>query len=528
MHATSNDLVLCRALDEGGYTPQIGDGRPWTTSSCREQVADTMRHAHRPHDIVRSLEIAHLDNPEPAVHMHEGQTPGFNANMQAHRAPCPGPGTTTDEQNVHLASAAQLKGEEKRMPAMSSKQAAVPGTRSTSNALISPTLSSKATPSSPEPAPEPDISPSLAESAANAQQEHAPSPSCIDTAAVDTWFDTDPHPGGDGLAHLGTDAICLAPSLQCPGAFAEDPGESGGVLTVENGAPPPCADPDGAAPTFTTETADAGAPAPCMPAEAKCSHDRPPWEKPIGNPVTCKVRTIAQGPHQTGSTDTDDPNQSDHRGHAVHPLQLAHIDATFLRHQLAIFKPFPISVDHQVPPHTDPAPASTAECTTTCNVPHREAVKTSNWAALAMCPATTFADANGTIAVYWHAKSWHAFPIDGGTMPPFLRQKENTPSPTIRSAYNTTTHGSQEASHLRSPISGASVNLKAPAPPFSDSHAAIAFMRDHQYHSPDPLGHQDVKPPDSHATDDTVPDTPTPLLPAKVKHFAASPGPHTK
>jgi len=66
------------------HAPQIGDERPQTTSLCEEQVADTVRHAHRLHDAVRPPEHAHLDDPEPAIRTHEGQTPGFNANAQAH------------------------------------------------------------------------------------------------------------------------------------------------------------------------------------------------------------------------------------------------------------------------------------------------------------------------------------------------------------------------------------------------------------------------------------------------------------
>jgi len=53
-------------------------------------------------------------------------------------------------------------------------------------------------------------------------------------------------------------------------------------------------------------------------------------------------------------------------------------------------------------------------------------------------------------------------------------------------------------------------------------------MCDYQYHPPDPLGHQDVKPPGSCAADDMVANVPTPLLPTKVKHFAVSPGPCAK
>ena len=70
-----NDLVPCRALDEEGHTPQIGEGRPRTTSLCGGQVADTMRHAHHLHDVVRSPEFAHLDDPEPAIRAREGQSP---------------------------------------------------------------------------------------------------------------------------------------------------------------------------------------------------------------------------------------------------------------------------------------------------------------------------------------------------------------------------------------------------------------------------------------------------------------------
>jgi len=173
----STSLVPCRALDGEGYTPQIGDGCPQTTSSCGEQVVDTAHHTHCLHDIVRSLERAHLNDPKPAICAHKGQAPGFNANMQAHRAPWPGPGTVTDELDVHLASAALLKGEEKWMLSVSSEQTAAPGTPSISNAPISPASSPEATPSPSKPAPELDVSPTLAELATNAHQERVPTPS---------------------------------------------------------------------------------------------------------------------------------------------------------------------------------------------------------------------------------------------------------------------------------------------------------------------------------------------------------------
>jgi len=299
---------------------------------------------------------------------------------------------------------------------------------------------------------------------------------------------------------------------------------------AENGASPPLADPDGAASTFAAETADtdAGAPAPHTLTEAKRSHDRPPWEEPTKSPVTHKACTAVQGLSQTGGVDINDPDQSDHRGRIVHPLQPAHTGATFPRYQLADHNLPPSPVDHLVRPLTDLAPASTAECAITRDVPHRKAANTSSWAALSAHPATTLTDVNGSMAVYRCAKSGHMSPIDGGTMAPFSRRKEDMPLPTIGSAHNAMTHGGQEASRLRSPISGASINLKAPAPPFSDSHAAITFKRDHQYHPPDPLGHQEHEPPGSCAADDTVADTPMPLLPAEEKHFATSPGPCAK
>jgi len=470
------------------HAPQIGDERPQTTSSCGEQVADTMR----------PPEHTHFDDPEPAIHLREGQTPGFNAIAKAHRAPWPGPGTITKEQDVHPASAALLEGEEMWMLSMSSEQTAAPGTPLTSNALTSPASPSEATPSSSEPAPELDSSPSPAESVTNTQQEHAPTPSRTDTAAVKIGSDPDPQPGGNGLAHSGTNDPRLEHIPDRPGAFAEDPGESGGGPTVENSASPPLTDPNGAALTFVAETADTGAAAPRTPAEAKRSHDRPPWDDPILKPITHKVRAAAQTLSQTGGINIDD-------------LKLSSMPR-----------------DHPVPPLTDPAPTSAAVCDITRDVPHCEAVNTLTWAASPARPATTFPDANGSTAVDWRATPRHAFPIDGGTMPPFSRQQEDAPSPTIGSAHDATMHGGQEASHPRNPVSGAFIDPDAPALSSLTNHAAIAFMRDHHYHPPDSLGHQDVKPPGSRAADDTVANAPTPLLPAKVKHFAASPGPRTK
>jgi len=422
-HTISTGLVPRRALDGEGYTPQIGDGCPRTTSSCREQVMDTACHAHCLHNTVHSLECAHLNDPEPAICTCEGQAPGFNANAQAHQAPWPRPGTVTDEQDVHPVSAAQLEGEGLQVPSMSSKQTAAPGTPLTSNAPILPALSFKATPSSPKPAPELDSSLLPAELATNDQQERVPTPLRTDTVAAKTGSDPDPQPSGDRLAYLGTDDPYLAHIPHHTGAFAEDPGDSGGVPMVENGASPPLADPNGAASTFAAETTDAdtGVPAPCMPAEAKCSHNRPPWEKPTESPVTCKMCTTTQGLSQSGGINTDNPNQSDHGGCTVHPLQPAHTDTTFPLYQLTDHNLPPSPVDHLVCPLTDPAPASAVECAITRNMPHHEAINTSSWAALSACPATTLTDVNGSMAVYQCAKSGHTFPIDGSTMALFLR-----------------------------------------------------------------------------------------------------------
>jgi len=64
------------------------------------------------------------------------------------------------------------------------------------------------------------------------------------------------------MTHLAMHAPRPAPNRQRPGAFVEDPGESGGVQTVENGAPSPLADLDSIELVFVAKTADADAPDP--------------------------------------------------------------------------------------------------------------------------------------------------------------------------------------------------------------------------------------------------------------------------
>jgi len=67
------------------------------------------------------------------THAYEDRRPSLDINVQTHQ---------TTEQDTQAASAALLKGEEKRMPSVSSEQAAAPGTPSTSNmhAVAAPLL----------------------------------------------------------------------------------------------------------------------------------------------------------------------------------------------------------------------------------------------------------------------------------------------------------------------------------------------------------------------------------------------------
>jgi len=80
----NSDLEPHQAPDEEGHMPHIGDGCLRTTSSHGEQVVDTMRLAHHPHDVADSPEFPYPNDPEQAICTCEGQSPGFNAIMQAH------------------------------------------------------------------------------------------------------------------------------------------------------------------------------------------------------------------------------------------------------------------------------------------------------------------------------------------------------------------------------------------------------------------------------------------------------------
>src|SRR5260221_3736003 len=103
----------------------------------------------------------------------------------------------------------------------------------------------------------------------------------------------------------GTNAPRLAPSLQAPGAFAEDPDEAGGATTVEPGAPAPLVDPDGTQSTFTTKIADTGAPDPRTVSEAMRYPNWPPREEPIEEkPDAHKAHPVVQGFSQMSGVDT--------------------------------------------------------------------------------------------------------------------------------------------------------------------------------------------------------------------------------
>jgi len=438
--------------DEAWYTPHIGDGCPRTTSSYGEQVADTMRHTYCPHDVVRSSELTHLDDPEPAIWVYKGQSHGFDAVTQAYQALWPGPGTVTEEQVIHLASAAQLEGEELQVPAVSSELIAAPGTPSISNVPTYPALPVEATPPHG-----PDSSPAQLRRTARTHM-----PSCI------------MHDIQSGEAvHLGTNAPCLAPCLQASEAFAEDPDEAGGVTTMEDGAVAPPLDSKTVESAFAAETTGAEALQPC---------------------------TLEFG--------TED---------------IVLVDIAALTLDIDNLEPLLAPVPHL----TDPAPTSAAECAITRNVPHREAIDTSHWAALAIRPDAIFPDTNGSMAVDRCAILEHAFPINDGAICWPSRQQEDVSSTTPKYNNIAATHSGKEASRPPSPISIILGGFKAITNSFSDNHPPLAFTCDRHSHPP-AHAHQHAAQPDPtgpQPEDDTVADAPSnPSSSAKGMHFVASLG----
>ena len=348
--------------------PHTGDGLARTTSSHREQVVDIMRYAQCPHDIVCSPELAQLDDPKPAISAGEGQSPGFNAITQAHRAHWVGPGTTTEERDILLASAALLEGEEKRTPIGSSEQAAAPTIPSTPKQLSSPATFFQSTPAATGQVQDPHVPPVQPRGSSRVH------------AASHIARNLNPQPGRR-VAHAGTDAPHLKPNMQHPGAFTEDPEELGGVTMLEDGAP---ALPRGSKTTesaFAAETADAEVLQPRMRTEAKRSLDKP-QEEPNEKLVASEAHLIAQGLLQP-----------------LRALQELAVRTAMMGPVLVsglVRLPKPLAA--LVPPLIDPALAGATECAITQHVPYRGAVDTSNWAALATCPDTSFPDANGSMA----------------------------------------------------------------------------------------------------------------------------------
>ena len=151
-----------------------------------------------------------------------------------------------------------------------------------------------------------------------------------------------------------------------------------------------------------------------------------------------------------------------------------------------------------------------------------------------------FADADGSMAEDRRAISGYAFLINGGAMSWFSKRQEIVSLSTTESEYVAATHGGKEAIWLRSLLSQVFGLFKDATVLFSDNQSAIALSRDHQYHAR--TKHIDVC---YHwirwvveqgtlqliycPTDDMVANVLTKALPsAKVKHFAAGLGLHTK
>ena len=472
MLAITNSLEPHWAPGEEGYMPHIGDGHIWTTSSYGEQVTDAMHHAHHPHNLVHSPEHAHPDDPRPAIHACEGQSPSSNTTMQTHRAHWLGPGTTIEEQDILPVSAALLKGEEKRLPAMSSEQTAAPGTPSTFNLPKSPASPIEA------------ISPQGLDSL----------PAQLRRTACTHMLPCIVHNTQPGEAvHLGTNTPPLAPCLQSSEVFVEDPDEAGGVMLMEDGVPAPPWDFKTMESTFTAKTTDTEVLQPHMHAEAKCSINKPP-EEPIEKPATPKAHPFVQRLHQTSGLDVDNCK----------------------------------SLTTLTPPLTDPAPAGASNCTITHNMPHCRAIDTSNWAMLATCPDTTFLDAN---SVDWRATSGCTSLINNSTICWPSRQQEDVSLTISKSNHVPATCSSTKAFWSCSPASVTSSSSKTLTTPFSKNYPPRTFICDHQYHPPVHAYRHvaQLNPSGLQPTDDTVADAPnnTPTS-AKGRHFITSLGLCTK
>jgi hypothetical protein len=179
---------------------------------------------------------------------------------------------------------------------------------------------------------------------------------------------------------------------------------------------------------------------------------------------------------------------------------------------------------------TDQSPANAAEHAIMCNKPYRKAVGALNWATLATQPDIAFAV--GTVArfaanpriAHWDAVKriyrylagtcnlWlsygetrevlegyanadgsmtedrraimgYTFLINGGAISWSSKCQEIVSLLTTESEYVAATHGMKEALWLCSLLSEVFEPIKPPTTLFSDKQAAIALIRDHQYHS---------------------------------------------
>jgi hypothetical protein len=230
----------------------------------------------------------------------------------------------------------------------------------------------------------------------------------------------------------------------------EDPDKAGGVTTMEDGALAPPQDSKPTESAFMAETTDAEALQPHMLAEAKRSPNKP-LEEPNKKPATSEAHPIAQGPHQMGSLNINNPK--------------------------------PLSAP--IPSLLDLAPMSTVECTITSDMPHHGAVNTSNWATLAMRPDTISPDVNSSMAIDWHATSGRVSLINNGTICWPSRWQVDASSTTPKNDNVAATHGSKEALCPHSPTPDTSGSLKTLTTSFSDIHPPLMFTCNHQYYPPD-------------------------------------------
>jgi hypothetical protein len=220
----------------------------------------------------------------------------------------------------------------------------------------------------------------------------------------------------------------------------------------------------------------------------------------------------------------------DRMASTIHLSQRAYIDAILRRYNFADLKPLSTPMDVQVRLSSEQAPASATECAIMRDMPYREAIGALNWAALSMRPDIAFAvvtvarfasnpgpvhweavkrifhylagmrdlwlsygeskrtlegyaDADGSMAEDRRAITGYAFLVDGGAVSWSSKRQEIVSLSTTESEYVAATHGGKEALWLRSLISEVFRTLQELTTLFSNNQAAIALMRNHQYHA---------------------------------------------